>query len=161
MLRGFKPPIPSDDCERKVLSDVKNFGWHVINILPDENGPQYSFSIGLYHKFGHPELLVMGLPHPVGHQLINSAAEQIAAGKSFRSLDRADELAEGFTCGFLPVSVMRYKEYLGCAIWFYHSLKHPFPALQLVWPDKRGRLPWEKSYDKRFHSLQPLLNEET
>ena len=161
MLRGFKLPLPTDDCERKIVSDVKSFGWHVINILPDESGPQYSFSVGLYRKFDHSELLVMGLSHPVGHQLINSAANRIAAGKLFRPLDRTDELAEGFTCGFLPISVLRYKEYLGCAIWFYSSLKHPFPALQLVWPDKGGRLPWEKNYDRRFFGLQPLLNGET
>jgi len=52
---------------------------------------------------------------------------------------------------------MALKAHLGYASWFYQSLKQPFPALQLVWPDKQNRLPWEPGYDQRFSKKQPML----
>ena len=102
----------------------------------------------------------MGLPPETGHKFINLAAAHIAGGKRFCEYDRTSELAEGCECSFVPISISQYKEYLGYAIWFYRSLKEPFPALQLVWPDKSGVFPWEEGYDERFLSLQRLLNVE-
>jgi hypothetical protein len=48
---------------------------------------------------------------------------------------------------------------LGYAIWFYRSLSKPFPAMQLIWPDKQGHFPWEAGYDERFYRLQKALYE--
>jgi hypothetical protein len=158
MLPNFQIPVAADDHDRKLLSDVENYGWHVLNIFSDESGPGYSFSVGLYHKFGHPEILVMGLSQPVAHQLINLAAGHIARGKEFQAREREEDLAQGFACSFVPILAEHYQEYLGYGIWFYRSLKQPFPAFQLVWPDKQGRLPWESNYDERFFKLQRLLD---
>ena len=79
-------------------------------------------------------------------------------GRVFRPGDSTDDLAQGFTCSFMPIAIEHYQQYLGYAIWFYRSLKQPFPALQLVWPDKQGRFPWESDYDQKFFRLQKLLN---
>jgi len=158
MLPDFQPPDPTDEHDRKLLSDVKTVGWHVLKILGDETFPEYCFSVGLYYTFGHPEILVMGLPLSTGHQFINLAAGHIASGRAFQPRERTDELAEGFACSFIPVLVDHYEQYLGYAIWFYRKLKQPFPALQLVWPDKQGRLPWDVGYDKQFYKLQRLLD---
>ena len=157
MLPDFQPPVAADEHDRKLLSDIERVGWHVLKIMGDESGPEYCFSVGLYYTFGHPEILVMGLSHPVAHRFINLAAAHIATGRVFRAQERTDDLAEGFECSFVPVSVAHYERYLGYGIWFYRQLKQPFPVLQLVWPDKQGRFPWESDYDERFQKLQPLL----
>ena len=159
MLSDFQPPVAADDNDRKLLSDVETVGWHVVKIMGDESGPAYCFSVGLYYTFGHPEILIMGLSHPVAHEFINLAATQIASGKVFQASERTDDLAEGFPCTFIPVPVAHYEEYLGYAIWFYRKVKQPFPTLQLVWPDKQGRFPWERDYDKKFDKMQRLLDE--
>lgn len=158
MLSGFQLPTASDEPDRKLLSDVQQYGWHVLKILGDETGPEYCFSVGLYYSFGHPEILVMGLPTQAGHQLINLAATQIADGKVFKPAERVNGLLEGFSCSFITIDISHYQEYLGYGIWFYRQLKQPFPAIQLVWPDKQGRLPWESSYDEKFFKLQRLLD---
>jgi hypothetical protein len=158
MLTDFQMPVASDEPDRKLLSDVTNYGWHILHIFADKNEPCYSFSVGLYLKFGHPELLVMGLSQPIAQQLINLAAGYIANGRVFRPGERSDDLMHGFACSFVPILINHYQHYLGYNIWFYRSLKKPFPALQLVWPDKKGRFPWENNYDNKFLSLQRLLD---
>jgi hypothetical protein len=158
MLTDFRPPVAEDEPDRKLLSDIENVGWHVLKILGDEHGPEYCFSVGLYYTFGHAEILVMGLSHSNGHQIINLAASLIAKGRVFRPHERTDDLMEGFASSFVPISVAHYKEYLGYAVWFYRSLKQPFPALQLVWPDKQNRLPWDTDYDESLCELQRLLD---
>ena len=160
MISNFQLPNAEDESDRLLLADVQNGGLHVLRIFAEDGTPEFCFSVGLYYTFGHPEILVMGLPAEVGHKMINLAAAHIACGKKFCEYDRTSELAEGFECGFVPISVSQYKDYLGYAIWFYRSLKQPFPALQLVWPDKSGVFPWEEGYDERFFSLQRLLNVE-
>ncbi|HEX5220498.1 MAG TPA: DUF4262 domain-containing protein [Verrucomicrobiae bacterium] len=158
MLQGFKLPTATDDSDRKLLSDIAQYGWHVLKILGDESGPEYCFSVGFYYSYGHPEILVMGLSTEVGHQLINLAGAQIASGKVFRAGDRVEGLVKGFVCDFITIDISQYKEYLGYGVWFYRQLKQPFPALQLVWPDKQGRFPWESGYDQKFLRLQCLLD---
>lgn len=158
MLPDFQMRVAEDDSERKVLSDVEKYGWHILHILEDESGPSFSFSVGFYLKFGHPEVLVMGLAQPVAHELINLIGKNLTTGRIYRPRERIGDLADGFDCSFVPIAVEHYREYLGYAIWFYRSLKQPFPALQLVWPDKEGRFPWERGYDERFFKLQKLLD---
>ena len=158
MLLDFQMPVAVDEHDRKLLSDVMSYGWHVPYILEDESGPGYAFSVGLYLKFGHPEILVMGLPQPVAHKFINLVAGHVASGRVFRPRESTEDLAQGFACSFIPILVDHYQEYLGYDLWFYRSLKQPFPALQLVWPDKQGRLPWESGYDETFYRAQRLLD---
>jgi hypothetical protein len=158
MLADFQMPVPDDDQDRKLLSDVAEHGWHIPHIFADESGPCFSFSVGFYLKFGHPEILVMGLSQSVAHKFINLVGGYIRSGRVFRPGERTDDLAQGFSCCFVPIVTEHYREYLGYGIWFYRSLKQPFPALQLVWPDKQGKFPWESGYDERFFKLQRLLN---
>jgi hypothetical protein len=96
MLADFQMPVAEDEHDRKLLSDVTQYGWHVPHILADDSGPGYSFSVGLYLKFGHPQILVMGLSQPVAHQLINLAASHISSGKAFRPRERTNDLAQDF-----------------------------------------------------------------
>jgi hypothetical protein len=59
----------------------------------------------------------------------------------------------------------RYFDYLGWACWFYRSLlfkvdpimEHKFPVLQLCWPDKQGKYPWEIECDPNARVAQTLI----
>ncbi len=158
MLPDFQLPVAEDDSDRKLLSDVAQHGWHVPHVLADESGPSFTFSVGFYLKFGHPEILVMGLSQPVAHKLINLIGCHLMAGRVFRPRERIEDLADGFACSVIPIAIEHYQEYLGYCIWFYRSLEQPFPALQLIWPDKQGRFPWEGNYDQSFFRFQKLLD---
>lgn len=41
----------SDADEQRVIDDVRKFGWHVIGIEEDAEGPGYAFSVGMHHFF--------------------------------------------------------------------------------------------------------------
>lgn len=156
-LPDFKLPTAGDDHDAKLLTDIERVGWHVVHINSDEGGPAFTFSVGFYYTFQQPEILIMGLRHDVALSLLNIAVVQMAGGKTFKPFERVSSFAETYDCAFAPIEIEQYRDYLGYAIWFYRGLPQPFPALQLVWPDKQGRFPWEPDYDERFFSLQKKL----
>jgi hypothetical protein len=148
----------SDDLEpadRKLLDDVDEFGVHIVHVPDDEEGPGYSFTIGLWHTFEQPEIVVFGMPEDVAHDLLNSLADDAAENKKFVADSRHDEVLVGYPVRFLAVPAERYAEYLGAAVWAYEGTA--FPCVQLVWPDKQGRWPWDAGTRDGFAASQPVL----
>jgi len=52
---------------------------------------------------------------------------------------------------------MWYAPFIGYATWFYDGAH--FPALQLIWPDKGRRFPWQSGFNPDWIWAQPLLFE--
>ena len=48
--------------DAQMRDDIATYGWHVIKVLEDDEGPGFAFTIGLHQRFAHPELIVFGLP---------------------------------------------------------------------------------------------------
>ena len=67
----------------RIRSDIEIFGWHVVKVLEDENGPGFGYSIGLFQTFSHPEILIVGLRLDLIHLLINNIGADIKKGKIF------------------------------------------------------------------------------
>src|SRR5262245_6980667 len=149
-----KLPAAEDDSDRKLLGDIARVGWHIVGIEADDEGPGYAFSVGLYHTYSHPEIIIFGLKNETAAQLINVIGYQVKGGTRFED-GESDAVAEGFPVTFKTVPVTAYREYVGYALWFYRSFD--FPLLQCVWPDKAGRFAWDDGYDHRFDQLQPIL----
>ena len=61
--------------DAQMRSDIETYGWHVIKVLEDDEGPGFAFTIGLFKRFGHPELIVFGLPLDTMHEMLNAAGE--------------------------------------------------------------------------------------
>ena len=156
-IADFSWPEPDDAVDEKLIANVKTFGCHIMNILADESGPGWSFSIGLYVNFGHPEVVVVGLKDATARTVINDICERIANGERFIAGGRSDQLIRGADVHFLEMALDHFPDYLGYACWFYSSLPEPFPAIQLVWPDRKGRFSWESGHDDSLERLQPLL----
>lgn len=152
----FEKREPEDDSDRKLLADVEAYGWHIIFIRAEGTLPAYAFTVGLYYSFGHPEILVMGLPHQVMADLLHLIVEKIGSGKYYTDGDFCSELAAGAAV-FRTIDIAYYQEYLGYAIWFYFNLPTAFPALQLVWADKSNRFPWDGDFAKNYLNFQHAL----
>ena len=114
-------PTPEDDVERRVLSDVAASGCHVIKVMEDDSGPGFAYSVGLFHNFDHPEILIVGLDLNVMHGIINNLRDDIQRGTHFQSKKRVAGILEGFDCEFCDVAAAHYRELLGCALWFYRG----------------------------------------
>jgi hypothetical protein len=157
MLSNFTWPKPENDFDRKLIKDIIEHKCHIVGIPEGKHGPLYSFSIGLYLHYEHPEILVFGIDHQVAATAINDIRDLLERGLRFGHGDVSNEVFEGYRSAFVEVDSAFTRYYLGTAIWFYRSLSRAFPVLQLVWPDKRGKLPWELGYDSRCEARQPVL----
>ena len=138
----------------RAAADVTAHGWHVLTIGGEGSSP-YAFSIGFTRTFGHPEVLIIGLPQKTSHELLNVVGSRVSAGARFEHGLPYLGLLNRYPCEFRPVPESEYRNYLGAALGFYGS--EPFGALQLVWPDRDGRFPWDASAAESFRSSQPVL----
>ena len=148
-----------DATDRELLADVEEYGWHCLHVHDKEQLPYWSFSIGVFRTWQHSEFLVFGLRDTVAHDLLNELVERVKAGETFSPGREHDDVLESFGCRFLRVDPQWYSAFLGYAQWFYET-EDGFPALQLVWPDKLGRYPWEEGYAITDGSQPVLVSEQ-
>ena len=144
--------------DAKVLNDIKDFGWHVVSVgaVEGESGPDWAFSIGLHQSFGHPEIVIFGLPLKTCSQIVNAIGKSIKSGAKYQSKGSYPEiLQDPYMCSFREVLRKHYGDYVGYALWFYGD--DSFPLLQCFWPDKQGRFPWEEACNEYVKKSQPLL----
>ena len=147
--------IGSDDGERKVLADIKKFGWHCLNIFEEDGQPPWTFSIGFHKTWNFPELIVIGLKREVAHSTLNIVATLLADGRRIDLAVPSDELFNNFWCCFVEVPKPIYREYVGTARWFYDG--DDFPLHQIVWPSRDGYFPWNESASDSYRQWQPVL----
>jgi hypothetical protein len=153
-LPGFVFRKPDDNGDRKMLADIRGHGWHVVGIPDDEVGPGFAFTVGVYLRTLQPEILIMGVFLRPSHRVLNAIAEYLLAGGTIVPGERYSDFVDGRQVLFRPIHPTQYREYLGCAMWFYKPLDAPFPALQCIWPDLQGRFPHEAGFDTRFIDKQ-------
>jgi hypothetical protein len=139
---------------RRLRQKVEVFGWAVQAVFAVEEGhPEWAYTIGLHH-FGHPEIIVTTLPQRVAHNILNNVGEQVKQGQRFEVGPLYDKIIEGYGVTFRPVPDVSAGEWFNVAHNYWGG--YSFDALQLVWPDKEGRFPWQAGYSSLF---QPLLEE--
>jgi hypothetical protein len=147
------PFIPSDS--RLVIRDVNTVGWHAAIVEPDDGHHGWAFSVGFTQTFDHPEVAVFGLPADVLLGVLDAIGRTLQEGRSYADGQENDLLAPPYRCVFRGIDVSWLARLLPDAAWFYGA--RPFSALQLVWPDRAHRLPWEAGFDPDLWSFQPLL----
>ena len=137
-------PEPEDDHDRAMLGHIREQGWGAMHIPADEEGPGFGFTVGLYHTWKHPEILVMGLPLETAHELLTVAADRVRRGHRYQEGQNSDDFLVGYPCRLHLIPSGCYQAYLGYALWLYSG--PDFPALQLLWPDREGRFPEDSGY---------------
>ena len=141
--------------DKKLLNDIKKIGWHVVHVPADTEGPGFSFSVGLFKTFKHPEIIIIGLKIDLAHVLINNIGEDVSNKKKYQSGKFYSGILDDFKCFMLKVSEKQYKEYLGTARGYYRG--DDFPVLQCIFPTVTGKYPWEWPKEKKY--LQPILGD--
>lgn len=155
---NFKAPDPESEYDIQLLKNIDELGWYNLHVSEEGGKPAFAFSLGHFHMKNHPEIIVIGLPAEVAHQLLNIAVVKIVgAQEKIELYTKYTDFTEGLSVAFVPVDLEHYGEYLGYANWYYGAMEKPFPAIQMVWPDREGKYPWESGYDKRYLSIQPIL----
>jgi len=148
----------SDDLspeEKKVLSDVAEQGVHIVHVPATEESAAFSATIGLYFQFEHPELIVFGLPEEVAEDLLNAVTDAADDGSRFEHGKNYKDLLVGYPVRFLNIPADRVADYMNTAKWAYGDKE--FPVMQLVWPDKQHRWPWQEGVREVFRGAQPII----
>jgi hypothetical protein len=141
--------------EQEVLASVEADGLHVVEVPETADAPGCSYSVGLWHSFEQPEVIVFGLPGEIARDLLDAIADEAAEGVTFAAGGKHEGLLHGFPVRFVAVPRERIAANLPLACWAHEG--DDFPVLQLVWPDKQGRWPWDPSTREGFREAQPVL----
>lgn len=144
-------------AKERIVSDIKQYDCHLALLNSDGYSPAFAYTIGLYEKFQHPEIIILGLPIDIMGHILNGLRDEIRKGNTYTSNQKYNDLLEGYEIQFLEVKKENYHDYLGYAGWYY-SNSFNFPVLQLIWPDKENYWPWEKEFNENWKFKQPLLD---
>lgn len=148
--------IEGDDLLNQTKVNIEKFGLQVIMVSSTDYLPSFAYSIGLYEKYKHPEIICFGLSDKLGHEIINDVASLIKNGETIRANTNYNTIFENSKAEFLSIDPKNIDDYFGAAIEYYNT--DSFPALQLIWTDKNNRFPWEENFQKEFLYTQPLLD---
>ncbi|MBS1522761.1 MAG: DUF4262 domain-containing protein [Bacteroidetes bacterium] len=145
----------TNSVDQKLLEDIEKHGLHVLHILGEEDFPPFSYSVGLYKNYNHPEIIIIGLKQQLGHIIINNIAEDIKNGIKYDPFSWSDNILDDYKCLFIPVDKSNYEEYVGYDRWYYKG--DNFPLLQCIYPTTKGIYPWEDAWPDNIKKLQPSL----
>ena len=152
-------PEGLSEADLKILSNVEEYGWHVVLIIPQGEVPSWAFTIGLTHSYGHPEVCLFGLPRDTAHAVLNIAGGQVRSGEKMESGDFNSELLVDLDCQLRTVSPKWHGPFFGTMGWYYEGA--PVEMLQIFWPDRENRLPWHPEVHPGYFEIQPHLHLET
>ena len=136
---------------RRIRSMIAEHGFMVQGVSADLDTPGWVYTIGL-HAAGLPELILIGGMCPEDqHHAIDDLARRMLAGSAFEPGHREPEVVDGYDVTFLEV-IDPTCDWLAIA----NLIQSGYRALQVVWPDRDGRFPWEDGYSVP-RDAQPLL----
>lgn len=139
-----------------IQDNIDQYGWHIVSVLADEEGPSFSYSIGLFESFGHPEVIFVGLKIELAQILINNIGYSIKEGLIYEHDQFYTDILDNYKCRMLKVDSSNYDAYVGQAQNYYNG---PFPLLQCIYPTINGIFPWDEEWPSNLRSVQPLLSE--
>ncbi|MGA5757182.1 DUF4262 domain-containing protein [Nonomuraea bangladeshensis] len=146
------------DLDRRTqatIEKVQEHGWQVVMIPPDEHGPGWAFTIGLWHNYRSPELAMFGLDIYDMQTCLNALGEKAAARLALVAEQEWPDIIDRYPVALKAVDYHWYRAFFGTAIGFYR--RPPFPFLQVVWPGRDGTFPWHPDGDDRYRDHQPHL----
>lgn len=150
-------PPPVNDYERRVVANVGKYGWHCTSVSrgPGDAGAGFAYTVGLFHSYRQPEFIIFGLDAEIAYAILGICADAAAAGEMYALDKPCNALVEGYECVFVEVPRARFNDFVCSASWFYAG--HDFPLYQVVWPDRKGRYPWNGGAKPDPWHKQPVL----
>ncbi len=156
---GAGLPTPENDYERNLLRHIEAFGCSVTSVFDrDGDAPPFTYSIGIPHDCGAPELIIVGLEAKVAHGLVNDYHRRCRDGERFAPGMHDDGFLAGYAVRFGAVAAAHRAAYLRSACWLHDG--PGFEALQLIWPSEDGRWPGDADAPDWLPARQPLLDED-
>ncbi len=87
-----------DESERKTIEDIRRTGVHLMHIFDAEGKePEFSYSVGLWHTYHHPEIIIVGLKEDLRHILLNNLNYEIGKGRVLTDEISSTDALETYT----------------------------------------------------------------
>jgi hypothetical protein len=117
---------------------VRRHGWSALWVV---GSLDFAYTVGVWHTFGQPEVVMFGLGGEDMQTWLNTLVER-GRDKGWPAVgDTFDGVIEGFDTQLRDVHPSWYRALFGTALGFYRGVAVPFR--QLVWPDRHGHWPWD------------------
>ncbi|MCF2529117.1 DUF4262 domain-containing protein [Yinghuangia soli] len=152
VCRDYGDRDARDSFELRIAELVESPGWMVAAVPADDQGDAFAYTIGLRHSFGTPEVAMFGLDPYLMQELLNVLGEKAAAGLPLADGSRHGDVIDGHDVLLRQARGGWYPAFFGRALSFYRA---PFPVLQVLWPDRKGRFPGEPDVDDSVRARQP------
>jgi hypothetical protein len=132
---------PPDASLRAIAATIEQAGVY-LQFEPQPTPLETSwYTVGLTGH-GHPELIMFGLPPDLSRPALRALAADLIAGRRTVGAGRTvDDVLEGHPVTF--VAVTEPDRHLPVAAQFYAGTGMRLRALQIVWPDRYHRWPWQ------------------
>lgn len=144
-----------DNFQLRTIVHITQYGWSVVLVQPDEDGPGWAYTVGLWHSHGAPELAMFGGDVYETEEILNMLGRETAEGSGPADGERREGVVRGQQAAFRDVDPHWFDGLFGGAVAFYRS--PPLPILQVVWPNGDGLFPWQPGTDLPFRHAQPWL----
>ena len=154
-----RDPAGFDEHESKFVAQIRQHGWFRTGVQGKMGLPSFSYTTGFWCTLGFPEIVVFSLKPEAAHDLVRQIFGAVRAGERLGFGKRAGGILSKLDVALLPVDKRHYTEHLGWSRWFYGG--DDFPSVQLVWPDRQNRFPWEGAFDGDYARAQPNLTDDS
>ena len=151
------PPDVLDDGEQSFVVKVRELGWFRTSVFGDDEGPGFSFTTGFWVNASQPEVIIFSTKDDIAHDVFGDLFRDAKAGKTLPVGERTDAVFANLPAYAFLVARKHYRDLLGWSRWFYGG--DDFACLQIAWPDRAGKFPWEPDFDTEFCEDQPDLTE--
>ena len=147
--------VQSVATEHQVQAELRQLiathGWAVRHVgqRSGPGGTAFSYTVGLT-GFGHPEVVITGLPFEHAQTFLNNIGADVRGGQRFSAGLQTEDLTEPGA----PVVFIRAENTTGLTA--VGQIYGVVEAIQMIWPDSAGNLPWTEAYRNR-PDAQPLL----
>lgn len=148
-------PSPFARRDAQIVDNVRAYGWHVMGVGGGDGPADWAYSIGMGHSLGRPDLCIFGLPLDIMMPIINDAGAVARDERPLAPGEHRDEILNGYDVFIGAVHPTWYRAFFGAGLDFYNH--QPAPMLQMFWPDRDGRFPWDQGVGEYCGDSQPLL----
>lgn len=140
----------------RIVADVRRFGWHAVAI--NDADPPFLYSVGWTRTFDHPEAIIFGLEANTAHGILAAMVAKFRQGMRYDAAGKYDNVLDDVPLGVRIVDESQHELYLGYAMGYCREIRRDLEAIQVFWPDKNDRFPFEPNCELDVYHCQPRLD---
>jgi len=147
---------------QQMLHHLNQDGFSVVMVgggADDGDDAPFSYSVG-FRTIGHPDIIIPGLPGARAADFIGQLHASAKAGTRRTPGVAYNDVASGYLAQFRSVLPQWRQELMPLASLAYRHINGDpnFTALQLFYPDRFGRWPWDPAVAPALRQMQPRLD---